>query len=321
MPVLKWGVAGYGDIVRRRALPALLSLSRAASPPQTVSRVWGRDPARAAALCAELGVGRGTGDFAELLECSDVVYIATPVVTHLPLALAAARAGRPVLVEKPLGLLFGGDPPVFPPGALIGVAYYRRLAPALIRLRDLLAGRAVRSASVTFRSAFDPAPDDPRHWRTDPAVGGGGVLADVGSHRLDLLAWLLGEPVVDGAALGRRFPLGAEREARVGLRWPHGARADLSVTWEAGPPLDRLHVEFEGGHLEVEPLDAGRIRGVVDGRPLAEDLPPGDNSHVPLLADFARSVRAGTPPACPVEDAMIVDRLITAVYTYAEEPS
>ncbi|MGV9599112.1 Gfo/Idh/MocA family protein [Streptosporangium sandarakinum] len=363
---LTWGIAGYGDIVRRRALPGLLSLS------QRVAVVWGRDAARARALADEHGVPLGTSDYAELLRAVDVVYVATPVAAHVPLAAAAVRAGLPVLVEKPLGLFpltpapYGGESGTEPyggalgtepyggafgtgsyggasargerpaafrarpadglraelaaPGAHVGVAYYRRLAPAVVRLAGLLAGRAVHRVTLSFRAPFDPAPGDPRAWRTDPAESGGGVLADIGSHRLDLLVRLLGEPVTVDAVLGARFPRGAERAARVELSWPSGARASLDAEWAPAPPYDRMAVTFDGGRVELDPLDAGRIRGVVDGAPIDEHLPPAANPHAPLLADFARSVRYGTAPACPFTDAALVDDLIAAAYRAAAPP-
>ncbi|WP_436757658.1 Gfo/Idh/MocA family protein [Streptosporangium sp. V21-05] len=330
-PGLRWGIAGYGDIVRRKALPALLSLG------ETVACVWGRDAARARATCEEFGISRdgssgafGTSDYTALLDAADVVYVATPVAAHLPLAVAAARAGLPVLVEKPLGgavpepaaaHTVGGAYPREAvselAGAHAGVAYYRRLAPALGRVRELLRGRAVHHAAVEFRSHFDPGPGDPRLWRTDPAISGGGVLADIGSHRLDLLRWLLGEPVVTGARTGLPFDLGAERLAGVELAWPSGGTAGLEVAWTPGARHDRFHLSFDGGHLELDPLDSGTVRGIVDGAAVEEFLPPPENPHLPLMADFARSVREGTDPVCTVRDAEIVDRLIADAYAFA----
>lgn len=368
-PGLRWGIAGYGDIVRRKALPALLSLG------ETVACVWGRDAARAQATCEEFGISRdgssgafGTSDYTALLDVAEVVYVATPVAAHLPLAIAAARAGLPVLVEKPLGGTAPGRDPrgpvpasatahaedAYPRGTVpgrttgrdprgtvpasatahtgdayhrgtmaelatahAGVAYYRRLAPAPGRVREILRGRAVHHATVEFRSHFDPGPDDPRLWRTDPAISGGGVLADIGSHRLDLLCWLLGEPVVTGARTGLPFDLGAERLAGVELAWPSGGTAALEAAWTPGARQDRFRLSFDGGHLELDPLDSGTVRGIVDGAAVEEFLPPPENPHLPLMADFARSVREGTEPVCPVGDAEVVDRLIADAYAFA----
>ncbi len=349
---LRWGVAGYGDIVRKRALPALLSLG------ETVTCVWGRDAARARRTCDEFGAGFGTSDYGKLLDAVDVVYVATPVATHMPLAVAAARVGLPVLMEKPLGALpalgesspgdlsalgeerFGAlpamergapdgspalveEPPGSPPflaeltAAHAGVAYYRRLAPAVRRALDLLGGRTIHEVTVDYRGPFDPGPDDPKLWRTDPSLSGGGVLADVGSHRLDLLCLLLGEPAVTGARTGRRFPLGAERDVRARLAWPSGATGQVDTVWGPEPRRDHLRLTFDGGHLELDPLDSGNVRGTVDGVTVEEFLPPPANLHIPLMADFARSVRDGTAPICPVRDAAAVDRLISAVYAAA----
>lgn len=137
VPRLRWGVAGYGDVVRRRALPALLGLG------QRVGCVWGRDRARAAATAAEFGAERGSDDFDELLARVDAVYVATPVVAHVPLLLRAVAAGRHVLVEKPLGGALGYDRAQVLAAAaaapvVTAAAYYRRSAPALRALRGAL---------------------------------------------------------------------------------------------------------------------------------------------------------------------------------------
>ncbi|MFF7727231.1 Gfo/Idh/MocA family protein [Streptomyces sp. NPDC008001] len=290
---MRWAVAGHGDVVRSRVLPALRALG------EEPVYLWGRDAGRAARAAAEHGVPAG-GDDPGRLTAADAVYVATPVAGHVPVALHALRAGCHVLVETPLAGALGGGGALAAEaagaGLRAGVAYHRRLGPAAGRLREALAAGAPARVQVTFCAPFDPAPDHPAHWRTDPAAAGGGVLADAGSHRLDLLLSVLGPPVRVGARFGRRFAAGAERRAHVTLGWDSGTSAECRFAWAGGAGRDRLDVTAGGRFLTLDPLDAD----------------PGPGPHVELIADFAAAVRDGRDPACPVADAVLVDDVITS---------
>ena len=304
LPRLRWGIAG--DVVCRRALPALAELG------QPVTGIWGRQPDRAAAVAARHGAGRGVADFAELVGESDAVYIATPVSAHVPLAIAALDAGRHVLIEKPLGggLAYDAGRLAAAGPAVAAVAYYRRLAPAWLAVRDLLLSGPFQ-AQMAFRGVFNPAPADPMYWRTVSAVSGGGVLADVGCHRLDLLCWLFGRPAAVEAELGDRFPGGAERTARLDLSWADGSVARLTCGWrESGPERDSFSCAGPGAEIGLPRLDSGQITGRTGQIRLHRDLPPPPNPLVPMLDDFLYCTRTGAAPACPVADAIAVDQLI-----------
>ncbi|MEU5576424.1 Gfo/Idh/MocA family oxidoreductase [Streptomyces huasconensis] len=300
---MRWGIAGYGDIVTRRALPALRALG------EEPAVLWGRDPHRAARVAERYAVPRSGADPRVLLTDVDAVYVATPVAAHVPLARAALDAGLPVLVEKPLagGLATGAA--LDTAERCAGVAYYRRLAPAVRRLRAELADWTPERVEVRFRCAFAPGPGDPMRWRTDPAVSGGGVLADAGSHRIDLLLHLFGRPYEMTARLGGRFPRGAERRADLTLRWRSGLRAHCLVEWSEGPSIDRVELTGAGRTVTLDPLDAGRLTGLAE-TPLL--LPPAANPHQPLFADFAGAVARGGAPVCPVAEARLVDEVIVA---------
>ncbi|MEU7577094.1 Gfo/Idh/MocA family oxidoreductase [Streptomyces sp. NPDC041068] len=300
---MKWGIAGYGDIVTRRVLPALHALG------EEPTVLWGRDPHRAARTAEEYGIAGSGADPAVLLSGVDAVYVATPVAHHVPLAQAVSGAGLPVLIEKPLAGGLAVDGALDTIGPCAGVAYYRRLAPAVRRLREELGVWTPARVEVRFRCPFDPGPDDPMRWRTDPAVAGGGVLADAGSHRVDLLLHLFGRPYEITARLDRRFPEGAERRADLTLRWRSGTRAHCLIEWDDGPPLDHVELTAEDRTVTLDPLDSGRLAGVT-GRPL--HLPPAPNPHQPLLADFTTAVTTGAPPVCPLSEARLVDDVIVA---------
>ncbi|MFF1374842.1 Gfo/Idh/MocA family protein [Streptomyces sp. NPDC058308] len=310
---MKWSIAGYGDIVTRRVLPALHALG------EEPVALWGRDPRRAARTAERFSVARSGGDPDVLLADVDAVYVATPVVGHVPLARAVLAAGLPVLIEKPLAGGLGTGGALGTAGPRAGVAYYRRLAPAVRRLRQELGGWTPDRVEVRFRCAFAPGPDDPMRWRTDPAVSGGGVLADAGSHRIDLLLHLFGRPYEITARLGGRFPRGAERQAEVALRWRSGLRAHCLVEWGDGPPVDRMRLTGGGRTVTLDPLDSGRVEGAAGprtkgaaGAPAPLFLPPAANPHQPLLADFATAVATGADPVCPVAEALLVDDVIIA---------
>jgi predicted dehydrogenase len=297
---MRWLVLGYGDVVVRRAIPALTELGHHVV-------LWGRRPARAAATAARLGV-MPAGDLPAALRTVDLVYVATPVATHLPLALLAVAAGRPVLIEKPMsGTLYDGRSVAELGAATVGVAYYRRLSPVVQRLRAAVRDDPPVRASVRFASAFEPQPGDPMYWRTVASTAGGGVLADAGSHRIDLLCWLLGPPTAVRATLGSRHPGGAERSARVTLIWPGGRIADVTCDWRPGPPADSFEVRTPTRTFLLDPLDGGRLHGDTGPR-----TPPADNPHLPLFADFAAAVHERRPPVCPLTDALVVDRVLAA---------
>ncbi|MFD7814935.1 Gfo/Idh/MocA family protein [Streptomyces sp. NPDC059785] len=303
---MRWGVAGHGDVVARRVLPALRRLG------EDPVFLWGRDARRAERAARDWGVPASGTDPRGLTDGTDAVYVATPVVHHVPLAVRALAAGLPVLVEKPLaGALGPADAALHAAGARTGVAYYRRLAPAVTRLRAELAGWRPERVEVRFRCAFAPGPGHPMRWRTDPAVSGGGVLADAGSHRLDLLLMLFGRPAEVRARLGDRFPAGAERRAGLDLTWP-GTRAHLCFEWSDAPPADRLAFHGAGRSVVLDPLDSGTLTVRGPGGVRRETAGRPANPHVPLIADFAAAVAGGRPPVCTAADAALVDEVIAA---------
>lgn len=304
----RWGIAGYGDVVVRRALPAFAALR------QELVGVWGRRPERAAEVARRYGAGRAFPSFAALLDAVDAVYIATPVVGHVPLTGEALEAGRHVLVEKPLGgdLRYDRARLLAPAGALVGaVAYYRRLAPAWLAIRELTRDRGPLRIAASFRSAFAPDPDEPMYWRTVRDVSGGGVLADAGCHRVDLLCWLLGPPATSQASLARHFPGGAERVARLRLFWADGSRARVSCEW-TGSGQGRDSVRITGRDLEIRlpSIDSGAMLVRVGGVTSRRELPPEANPLAPVLRDFVCCVASGGEPACSLTDGMVVDDII-----------
>jgi predicted dehydrogenase len=308
---MRWALAGYGDLAERRLVSALQS------KPRELVAVWGRRPERTSAFARQHGVPNAVTDVERLCVGVDAVYVATPVSSHVAIAEVALRAGCHVLIEKPLSPSLRAAAPLAElaarGGKHVGVAYYRRLDPALSSIRARIVGGELRvqRVEVAFSDAFDPAPDHPKAWRLDPAVAGAGCLADAGSHRLDLLLWFFGMPSTIQARCEGRSPQGAERVAELELNWADGRVAVCRFAWREAA-TDRLVLHTDRGRLELAPLDAGVLTSFGGVSPERATWPRSSNPHRDLIDDFERSLAAGLPPVCPLADAERVDRVIEA---------
>jgi predicted dehydrogenase len=311
----RWGLAGYGDLPQRRLIDALNQ------PPNRLESVWGRDSERAAAFARQFNIPRAAGSLDELAQDVDAVYVAVPPVAHLPVAIAAVQAGRHVLIEKPLSPTFLGYEQllvlVADKGVKAAVSYYRRFAPVIQRLRQLLnAGKLglVQSVEINYASSFNPQHDDPKAWRLDPAIAGGGVTADAGSHRLDLLCWLFGPCNVINAPMGSTTAGTVEHLADMTLLFSSGLSAHCRFAWEQ-IKADRLVIRGDAGTATLDPLDRGRLHlETAHETQVFEDAPP-PNLHREVVQAFQRWAVVGTEePLCTLPEAHAVDVILETVY-------
>src|SRR5438309_7406963 len=138
--MLNWLVIGIGDITRKRVLPAIL-----AEPRSHLYGLLTRNPEKA----EEYPGARVFTDLETALAAPqlDAVYVASPVLLHAAQTIAALRAGKHVLCEKPVGINYAEAQAMAAAaresGRLLGVAYFRRLYPKVVRARELLAEGAI----------------------------------------------------------------------------------------------------------------------------------------------------------------------------------
>ena len=185
MSAIRWGMLGAGWIAKRAIAPAMHTADGA-----RLEAVGARDAGRARSLSPS---GRVHGDYASVIHDPDVdaVYIALSNDGHLPWAVAALEAGKPVLCEKPLGST-AADARVMRDvadrtGTLLVEATWNLWHPRTQRAMALLATDTIgslESLSATF--VFDGVDTD--NYRLDPARGGGALL-DVGCYPLTTAAW------------------------------------------------------------------------------------------------------------------------------------
>lgn len=298
---LSWSLSGTGDIITKAVAPAVL-----ADPNSSLAAVYSRSPARAAEFGARFGA-TGYSDYAAMLAdpAVEAVYVGGEVDRHAPETIAAAEAGKHVLCEKPMALDAAEGRAMLDAcqanGVHLAIAYYRRYYPSVIRLHELVAGGAlgtVVQAAIDMSYYSDPPRDHPHRWRVEP-TGGGGSLMDIGSHRLDVLCWLLGEPArVAGFTAHRLHDTWAPDVETLLAEMASGCHVSLRCNRCGGANHDRLTLVGTTGVLLVGALEDTTFVLQRRGQPdeTFTVAPPAPNRHLPLIADFAARVGAGHPP-------------------------
>jgi predicted dehydrogenase len=162
----------------------------------------------------QFGYRETTADYRDVLAHPEVeaVSICAPNFLHKEFALAAAAAGKPFWIEKPMGVTAGEAAEVVAAAEaarlVTGVGFTYRHAPAVEYAKSLIAGGAVGRVTnirCKFDADYSADPRGPRTWRFERAKAGSGVLGDLLSHGFDLAQYLVGAPVVAVSALTETF--------------------------------------------------------------------------------------------------------------------
>jgi predicted dehydrogenase len=161
-------------------------------------------PGRAEDAVRQFGFERAAVDWHDVIADPRVaaVSVAAPNFLHREIGTAVAQAGRHLWIEKPVGLTADDARAVAAAATASGVqgvvGFNYRHAPAVAAARELIADGAigeVTHARFTLFSDYAASPDGALTWRYERARGGSGVIGDLASHGVDLVRYLLGEPV------------------------------------------------------------------------------------------------------------------------------
>lgn len=172
-------------------------------PAEPVMKVIvGRDEAGARDAAGRFGWQEHATSWEEVVrrEDIDLVDICTPGDTHLPIALAAAEAGKVVFCEKPLANNVADAERMLAAVRAAGVPHmlchnYRRAPAVTLAKRLIEEGRVgeVRHYRGTYLQDWLVDPEVPRVWRLEKSKAGSGALGDIASHSIDLARYLVGE--------------------------------------------------------------------------------------------------------------------------------
>jgi predicted dehydrogenase len=314
---VRFAVVGCGTAAKRIHLPALRSAGA------DVSAFASRSRASAEAARDQWGRGTVVDDWREAVSRDDVdaVVVATPNVLHREVAVAAAAAGKHVIVDKPMACTVVEADEMIAAAASSGVVlvpfHNARFVAPFAAAHDFVAeGRLgdLTGLRAAFGHAGPHAWAPQAKWFYDRSLAGGGCLIDLGVHIIDVIRHLAGDDIVDVAALLNGPAVGVEVDAQLLVRLGGGAIGTVHASWASRPgPDQQLTVVGTKGTLHL------------DTRTPLTFLPvEGERERVPLpqtagspLDELLAGIRGERPPAVTANDGRAAVAVVEAAYRSA----
>jgi predicted dehydrogenase len=270
------------------------------------------------------------------------VYIASPVVYHKEQILAAADAGKHILVEKPVALCARDAEEAAEycekRGVKLAAGFMMRYASAHRRMKEVIAqgklGDAV-TASGQFTCWY---PDIEGAWRQVKSLSGGGALMDMGVHVIDILQYILGSRIVRVGALAgtKTFSYEVDDSASLLVLYENGAYGTIDANFNIPDEAAKWRIEFYGtkgrivGDRTIGQVEGGEVDALFTSGDARYDAQQDEkssgkedfvfesgNMYAKEIESFGESVLTGKPLECPAADAVYVQRVAEAAYESA----
>ncbi len=323
MAEVRWGILSTASIAREKVIPGIQRADRC-----SVVAIASRNAARATRIAQQAGIPIAHGSYEALLAdpTVDAVYIPLPNHLHAEWAIAAARAGKHVLCEKPLALTSADAERMVAVAEAEGVrlmeAFMYRLHPSWVAVRELVgSGRIGRLMAV--QSWFSYFNDDPANIRSIPEFGGG-ALYDIGCYSVNLSRMLFDSEPTRVRASILRDPVSGVDILTSGLLEFENGSATFTCSTRAEDD-QRVHVYGTEGRISIGipfniPPDRPTHIYVSHGgeppvNPETETITfDAADPYSVEAASFAAAILDGRPTPVPPQDAVANLRVIERLF-------
>ena len=291
MKAVRWGMIGCGDVTERKSGPAFGKAAHS-----ELVAVMRRNGALAADYARRHGIARWHDDAEAIIRADDIdaIYIATLTDSHHHYTLRCAAAGKPVYVEKPMGMshaecvdmIAACRAAVVP----LWVGYYRRALPRFLAVRDLVSAGAIGEVRAVLSRQFqrplgaDQLAGGAVPWRVNPELSGGGLFFEGVCHTFDFLDFLFG-PIAEVRAFAGNQAGAYRPEDVVTATYRFASGVYGSGVWCYTADFDEEYNEIIGssGRIRFSTSQPVPIR-IFHGETV-EEVAIGDPDHVhqPLI--------------------------------------
>ena len=291
MKTVRWGMIGCGDVTERKSGPGFGKAAHS-----ELVAVMRRDGGLAADYARRHHVPRWHDDADAIIHADDIdaIYVATLTDTHREYTLRCAAAGKPVYVEKPMGMNHAecldmiaacraAEVPLW-------VGYYRRALPRFLAVRDLVAAGAIGDVRMVVSRQFQRPPGADQFaggavpWRVNPDLSGGGFFFEGACHTFDFLDFMFG-PIAEVRAFAGNQAGAYRPEDIVTATYRFASGVFGSGVWCYTADFDEEYNEIIGAKGRIrfstsQPVPIRIFRGdAVEERPVADP----DHVHQPMI--------------------------------------
>ena len=312
---VRWGVIGLGGVVVQQIAPAILS-----SKHSQFAACVGSTPEKTRAFAQKFGVPQCYGTLEELAAAGDIdaIFIATPNADHHRMVLAAARAGKHVLCEKPLAMTAEQGREMVDAcraaGVILRVAFQIRFEQILVRVREIVRAGTLGELRAVLFERIAPLRQHGA-WRDDPRQGG--VLFDVAVHLFDQVEWLTGLKVLEVSAYSHPDRRGGAADSTVAVLGVLGADCHMIVRASREIPFagNDLRIQGTKGMVTTSALrwaDEHVLRIQTEAGEVVERFAP-TAIYASEIDGFAAEVRGGPGTLASGQDGVRAIELASAV--------
>jgi UDP-N-acetylglucosamine 3-dehydrogenase len=318
--MVRIGIIGAGAIAEKAFLPgfaepnspqaarALPDWSFNGCPDTRVVMLASRNLQKVQSVAAEFQVPHVSTDWRDLVANPDVdaVCITTPNYLHCEMTVAACRAGKHVLVEKPMALTLNEADEMIAAAedarVVLMVQQTQRFFPVHEVAKEIVDAGALGQI-LSLRARWSHA--GPEYWSPDGKwffekdKAGYGAMFDLGIHKFDLIRFLSGKEAVQVSAFTATLAKEIEVEdyGAAILRFADGALGVVEASWASSPPENSIKLYGTKGNLQVGLDSAYPISVEFDTRPgdLTPRLPPGTWQGARYIPDVPKQSVSGGP--------------------------
>ncbi len=341
---LKVGIIGCGGIAFEKHMPGLAKLDAV-----ELIAFCNRSRSKAERAAAEFGEKESFiyQDYSELLKnpAVDVVHICTPNDTHAEISIAAMKAAKDVMVEKPMAVNAEEAEKMYEKaqktGRKLSVSYQYRFNSENLYLKKLIEedklGEIYFAKSLALRRRGVPT------WGTflDKKVQGGGPLIDIGTHALDLTLWLMDnyQPKIVLGNVFNKFrdqnseanyfgtwdpeKFTVEDSAFAHIIMENGASIILESSWALNiPEKQTVKTQLSGPRAGADNFDGVNLNGEEAGKlfnkKIKTDSFKNESAGDMEMRLWIEALREDKKPAVTAGQALVVSQILEAIYISSE---